>query len=72
MITPTTRQLVKAARNADWTQVVLNGGPPCFHYEKKRGRLCLRAERWPGHNTVDVIGDHPFVSLADLLGRDKL
>lgn len=52
---------VIAAENADWTQVRLNGGPPCFHLEE-RGRFCLRAERWAGHPA-----DHQFVSLADLL-----
>ena len=56
------RSLVEAARRADWAQVVLNGGPPCFHYEADRKQFCLRAERWEGHPI-----DHSFVSLADLL-----
>ncbi len=55
--------LLKAAQNADWQQVVLNGGPPCFHFESERGKFCLRAERWPGHGKAH----HAFVSLADLL-----
>jgi hypothetical protein len=54
--------LVAAAEQADWQQVVLNGGPPCFHYESDRERFCLRAKRWAGHNV-----DHHFVSLAGLL-----
>ncbi len=41
--------LMEAAKNADWQQVVMNGGPPCFHYEKDRKRFCLRAQRWDGH-----------------------
>lgn len=52
--------LRRAAEQADWTQVVLNGGPPCFHLEGDR--FCLRAERWPGHGD-----DHEFVSLAAIL-----
>lgn len=54
-------QLVKAAEQADWGQVVCNGGPPCFHVEED-GSFCLRAERWCGHND-----DHRFVSLAEML-----
>lgn len=53
-------ELLEAARNADWQQVVLNGGPPCFHLEGDR--FCLRAERWEGHGEL-----HQFISLADLL-----
>lgn len=49
-----------AAKDADWRQVVLNGGPPCFHLED--GCFCLRAERWEGHKTI-----HQFVSLESLL-----
>lgn len=56
-----TEALIAAAKQADWGQVVSNGGPPCFHL-MDYGRLCLRAERWPGHPA-----DHPFVSIADLL-----
>lgn len=52
--------LVAAAKQADWQQVVLNGGPPCFHVENSR--FCLRAQGWDGHD-----GDHKFVSLADLI-----
>lgn len=58
--------IVEAAKNADWVQVVLNGGPPCFHLEEDRSRFCLRAERWDGHGAAD----HPFVSLADLFSAD--
>ena len=49
-----------AARNADWGQVVGNGGPPCFHL--KGERFCLRAERWAGHGS-----DHEYVSLLALM-----
>lgn len=56
---------IKAAEQADWGQVVRNGGPPCFHIED--GRFCLRAERWGGHGSY-----HAFVSLAGLLEAAKL
>ena len=49
-----------ALQNIDWVQVVLNGGPPCFHLEED-GRFCLRAEKWSGHHVHHV---HKFVSLA--------
>ncbi len=52
-------QLAEAAKNMDWIQVVLNGGPPCFYLENDG--FCGRAERWEGHG-----GLHPFVSLFDL------
>jgi hypothetical protein len=62
--------LLRAAADADWMQVVLNQGPPCFHLEEDRLslglRFCLRAERWDGHHDPPGVG-HPFVSLADLL-----
>jgi hypothetical protein len=51
-----------AARNADWQQVALNGGPPCFYLEDDN-RFCLRAERWAGHDG----SPHSFISLAMLL-----
>jgi hypothetical protein len=54
------RRLVEAARNADWQQVVLNGGPPCFHLED--GRFCFRAFRWQGHGIM-----HDYVSLESAL-----
>lgn len=49
----------------DWLQVVLNGGPPCFHLQED-GRFCGRAERWDGHGhkKSDL---HRFVSLEALL-----
>lgn len=59
-----TKETILAAEHMDWMQVVLNGGPPCFHIED--GRFCGRAERWAGHDN-DLHRDHPFVSLADLL-----
>lgn len=52
---------LQAAANMYWPQVVLNGGPPCFHLEDGK-RFCGRAERWAGHDSV-----HKFMSLADLL-----
>jgi hypothetical protein len=56
---------MEAAQEADWQQVALNGGPPCFHLEGNVvPRLCLRARRWAGHDT-----DHTYVSLGDLLSR---
>lgn len=50
-----------ASRFADWEQVVLNGGPPCFHMEDN-GRFCLRAQRWQGHGQL-----HAFISLRALV-----
>jgi len=50
-----------AAERADWQQVVLNGGPPCFHIGRGDIRFCLRAERWHGPDT------HKFKSLAKLI-----
>ena len=52
--------LINAAEKADWQQVVLNGGPPCFHLEGDQ--FCLRAQRWQGHGTF-----HPFVPLSELI-----
>jgi len=54
---------LKAAKNMDWQQVVLNGGPPCFHLEED-GSFCGRAERWQGHRVKDF---HVFKSLANLI-----
>ncbi len=61
---PTLGELLVAANRADWQQVVLNGGPPCFHFDAKRGKFCLAAERWAGHGEL-----HPFSNLADLIGN---
>jgi hypothetical protein len=62
LATPAQRDAQReAAKNMDWQQVVLNGGPPCFHLEKD-GRFCGRAKLWTGHEII-----HGFVSLADLL-----
>lgn len=49
-----------AAEHMDWQQVVLNGGPPCFHLEAD-GSFCGRAERWHGDDT------HPFRALHTIL-----
>jgi hypothetical protein len=64
--------LIAAAREADWQQVVLNGGPPCFHRDVAgpgEQRLCLRAERWEGHDPKNHDIGHPFVSLEALVRR---
>jgi hypothetical protein len=53
-----------AAENMDWGQVVMNGGPPCFHLDEEYGGFCGRAKRWDGHRDGF---SHRFVSLADLL-----
>lgn len=55
-------EALRAAEKMDWVQVVLNGGPPCFHVDADDGRFCGRAERWEGHDDM-----HRFVSLSDLL-----
>lgn len=60
------RPLIEAAEAADWQQVVLNGGPPCFHLEPESQKFCLRAERWDGHTDNDAWPEHRFVSLRDL------
>lgn len=57
----TSLQIVRlACDKADWEQILRNGGPPCFHVEENH--LCLRAERWAGHDAV-----HQFKSLFSLL-----
>lgn len=53
---------VEAARVADWQQVVLNGGPPCFHCGDSDRWFCLRARRWDGHGIA-----HEFVPLEHLI-----
>ena len=58
-------KVFKAARDADWMQVVLNQGPPCFHLED--GRFCLRAQRW--HDEIAEKVCHKYVSLEDLLRK---
>jgi len=52
---------LEAAKQMDWMQVVLNGGPPCFHIGED-GHFCGRAQRWAGHDDV-----HQFKSLADMI-----
>jgi hypothetical protein len=58
-----------AAYRADWMQVVLNQGPPCFYLGDEPDRFCLRAERWDGHTDKDKYPEHRFVSLAALLDK---
>jgi len=63
-----TTEKLAAAENMDWQQVVMNGGPPCFHLCED-GHFCGRAERWEGHKVM-YPGDeaiHEFVSFAALL-----
>ncbi len=55
-------KIIAAAENMDWQQVVLNGGPPCFHLPEGETRFCGRAHRWHGHGCL-----HAFVSFTDLL-----
>jgi hypothetical protein len=57
-------RLESAALCADWEQVRLNGGPPCFHIED--GEFCFRAQRWPGHPTY-----HKFLTLHDAIRAAK-
>ena len=57
------KALILAAKHADWSQVVWNGGPPCFHICEDE-LFCLRAKRWEGH---DSSAGHAFVSLAQML-----
>lgn len=54
-------EIIKAAENMDWVQVVLSGGPPCFHIQED-GHFCGRAKRWIGHND-----SHKFVPIDELL-----
>ncbi len=58
-----TRELLDACQQADWGQVLANGGPPCFHLMDE-GTLCLRAERWQGHG---VKGFHDYKPLHALI-----
>lgn len=51
--------LHNACSQTDWAQIVYNGGPPCFDLDK--GKFCLRAERWVGHDA-----DHKFISLESV------
>lgn len=54
-----------AAEYMDWTQVVLNEGPPCFHVQDD-GLFCGRAREWDGHKLRGGL-IHKFRSLADML-----
>lgn len=59
----TTKKILLAAKNADWEQVMLNGGPPCFRFEE--GRFCLRAKRW--HDETGKVSGWEYVPLDQLL-----
>ena len=56
-------EVLVAAENPDWQQVVQNGGPPCFHVDD--GEFCLRAQLWPGHEKGHRV--HRFVPIRVLL-----
>ena len=61
-------KLDAALLNADWGQVIANGGPPCFHLDGDK--LCFRAKRWPGHDGGSM---HQYVSLHEfVMGRGLL
>lgn len=64
-MTPAEKAREAALKKADWQQVAMNGGPPCFHIDQRDGRFCLRAERWDGHRPPVVI--HKFVGLENLI-----
>lgn len=67
MSEPTLADVIRAAERADWAQVVMNGGPPCFHLETD-GKFCLRAQRWEGHKVKQSGGGlHPYLPLDGLL-----
>jgi hypothetical protein len=53
-------EILKASEDVDWNQLMAHNGLPCFHVDK--GRFCLRADYWPGHDSM-----HKFISLNDLL-----
>ena len=50
----------------DWTQVAMNGGPPCFFVEGPQ--FCGRAERWGGHGNPAF---HNYVSLEDYVNSAR-
>lgn len=60
-----TCSVLDAARNVDWQQVVLNGGPPCFHLGED-ARFCLRTQLWAGHGVM-----HAYTPLHELLGASS-
>lgn len=63
----TVGELVERLKKLDWGQVVMNGGPPCFHQEEDGyDDFCLRAERWAGHERGGRDA-HKFLSLADFV-----
>lgn len=63
-----TDKLLQAAETMDWQQVVLHGGPPCFHRNPADAKFCGRAQWWEGHKAP---GFHEFVSLRDLIESVK-
>ena len=57
--------LLQAASGMDWLQVVLNGGPPCFHLEPKLGKFCLRAKSWHDKSATKMF--HAYIPLDMLI-----
>ncbi len=54
--------LKQAAKVADWKQVGLSGGSPCFYLDGDS--FCLRSHRWAGHV---VTGFHSYVPLEEFI-----
>jgi hypothetical protein len=55
---PDSQELIKAAEQWDWVQIVLHEGEPCFHL-CENGHFCGRAKSWAGHNDL-----HRFAPLS--------
>jgi hypothetical protein len=53
-------EIIKASEDVDWNQLMGHNGSPCFHVDE--GRFCLRADYWPGHDSM-----HKFISLHTML-----
>lgn len=63
IVLPKREDYYAASKNADWGQVICNGGPPCFHLDGSR--FCLRAQRWEGHGSAD----HPYTPMDQMMAR---
>ena len=64
VVLPKRDEYYVASKNADWGQVVCNGGPPCFHLEGRR--FCLRSQRWEGHGLKSF---HPYTPMDQMMAR---
>ena len=62
-MTPEERAKLRALQ-IDWTQVRVNGGPPCLAIEEDGG-TCCRAARWGGHERPHKF--HDYVSVESLV-----